>query len=51
MDARVGLNVIAAGIGVVAVATGRLIHQKSLFTPWLLLGVVPGLVGAWFTFH
>src|SRR5580765_6930404 len=33
MDARVGLNVIAAGIGVVAVATGRLIHQKSPFTP------------------
>ena len=41
MDARIGLNVIAAGIGVVAVATGRLIHQKSPLTPWLLLGLVP----------
>jgi hypothetical protein len=51
LDARVGLNVIAAGIGVVAVAIGRMIHQKAPLSPWLLLGLLPGLVGAWFTFH
>lgn len=50
MDARVGLNVIAAGLGVVAVATGFLIHQRSPFTWWLLLGLTPGLIGAWLTF-
>ena len=33
VDARVGLNVIAAIIGVLAVAAFRLIHQKSLLTP------------------
>ena len=30
-----------------AVATGRLIHAKSPFTPWLLLGLIPALVGFW----
>ena len=51
VDARVGLNVIAAIIGVLAVSAARLIHQKSLLSPWLLLGVVPGLVGLFFTFR
>ena len=44
-DARVGLTVIAAAFGVVAVAVFRAIHQKALASPWLLLGVVPGIVG------
>lgn len=47
--ARVGLNIIAAIIGMLAVATARLIHAKSPITPWLLLGLVPGLVGLWLT--
>ena len=50
LDARVGLNLIAAFIGVVAVATGLLIHGKRPLSWWLLLGLVPGIVGAWFTF-
>src|SRR5687767_9808060 len=40
-DARVGLNVIAAVIGVLAVATARLIHAKSPIPPLLLLGLLP----------
>src|SRR4051794_164115 len=44
-DARIGLNVIAAAFGVVAVAVFRAIHQKKLASPWLLLGVIPGIVG------
>ena len=44
-DAQVGLNVIAAAFGVIAVATFRAIHGKTLASPWLLLGVVPGIVG------
>jgi hypothetical protein len=47
--ARIGLIVIAAIIGMLAVATGRLIHDKSPITPWLLLGLVPAAVGLWFT--
>lgn len=47
LDARVGLNVIAAIIGVLAVVTARAIHHKNPLSPWLLLGLVPGLVGLW----
>ena len=45
--ARIGLTLIAAIIGVLAVVTGRLIHAKSPITPWLLLGLVPAAVGFW----
>jgi hypothetical protein len=51
LDERVGLNVISGVIGVLGVAAGLLIHGKSPLSWWLLLGLVPGLVGAWFTFH
>ena len=50
--ARIGLNVIACAFGVIGVAAGFLIHQKRPFAwpyaPWLLLGLLPGLVGLWF---
>jgi len=45
--AQIGLTVIAAIIGVLAVVTGRLIHAKSPLTPWLLAGLIPALVGFW----
>ncbi len=51
LDARIGLNVIAGAIGIVAAATGRLIHQRSPLSPWLLLGITPGVVGAFLTFR
>jgi hypothetical protein len=50
LDARIGLNIISAVIGVLAVAAGLLIHGKRPLSWWLLLGLIPGLVGAWFTF-
>ena len=50
MDARVGLNVIAGVIGVLAVAAGLMIHRRSPLSPWLLLGLLPMVVGLWFTF-
>ena len=50
-DARVGLNVLAAAFGICAVAVFRAIHQKKLLSPWLLLGVLPGIVGLWLTFR
>jgi hypothetical protein len=46
-DAQVGLSVIAGLFGMIAVATGRLIHHKSPLSPWLALGLVPGVVGLW----
>jgi hypothetical protein len=46
---RVGLCVIAAAFGVVAVAAGLAIHGRRPFSPWLLLGTLPGLVGIWLT--
>ncbi|MBO9519902.1 MAG: hypothetical protein J7518_00075 [Nocardioidaceae bacterium] len=42
---RIGLCVIAAAFGVIAVACGMLIHGKKLPSPWLLLGTIPGIVG------
>lgn len=43
--ARIGLNIIAAVFGVLAVAAGFAIHQRSPLTPWALLGTLPGVVG------
>ena len=50
VDARVGLNVLAAITGVMAVVAGRAIHGRALLSPWLALGLVPGLAGAVVTF-
>jgi hypothetical protein len=33
----------------VGVAAGFAIHQRSVLTPWLLVGLVPGIVGLWLT--
>jgi hypothetical protein len=33
-----------------AVAAGRAIHRRAFLSPWLALGLVPGLVGAFVTF-
>ena len=49
-DARVGLNVLAAVTGVLAVAAGLAIHGRRPVSLWLLLGLVPGAVGASLTF-
>jgi hypothetical protein len=48
MSARIGLVVIAAVVGVLGVAAGFLIHQKSPLTPWLVLGLAPAAVGLYF---
>jgi hypothetical protein len=50
LDARIALNVLAAVSGVMAVAVGRAIHGRALLSPWLVLGIVPGVVGAVLTF-
>lgn len=46
--ARVGLVVIAGVVGVLGVAAAFLIHEKSPFTPWVVLGLLPLVVGLYF---
>ncbi|MCW2779654.1 MAG: hypothetical protein JWR35_103 [Marmoricola sp.] len=46
--ARIGLLVIGGLFGVGAIAAGRGIHQKRLLSPWLLLGWIPAVIGAFF---
>ena len=41
------IAVIVAAFGLIAVAVFRAIHQKSILTPWLALGLLPGIVGLW----
>jgi hypothetical protein len=45
--ARVGLVVIAGVVGVMGVAAGFLIHQRSVLTPGLAAGLLPLVVGLW----
>lgn len=50
LDAKIGLLVIAAAFGVVAILAALLVHRQRLLSAWLLLGIVPSLVGAWLIF-
>jgi hypothetical protein len=47
---RIGLLVNAAAIGVLGVVAFRLIHKRRWLTPWLLIGTVPSIVGAYLMF-
>ena len=48
--AKPGLLVIAGVVGLMAMTGVRLINQKSIASPWLLLGLLPSLVGWYFLF-
>jgi hypothetical protein len=50
LDEKVGLLIIAGAFGVIAMVAALLIHQKRPVSPWLLVGLVPSLVGAWWIF-
>lgn len=49
LSSRIGLNVLAGLLGVIAVATALGIHLKRVLTPWLLIGFLPTGVGLWLT--
>lgn len=49
-SSQIGLLVIAAVMGCLAVGAGFAIHRKSPLTPWLALGLLPSLVGGYFCF-
>ena len=44
---RVGLCVVAGAFGVMAVGIARAIHHRPLLSPWLVVGVLPTVVGVW----
>jgi hypothetical protein len=46
--AGVGLNVLSSVCGVAAVVAARMIHRRTPMSWWLLVGLVPGLIGLWF---
>jgi hypothetical protein len=50
-DAQIGLNILAGAFGLIAVVVFRAIHQLKPLSVWLLLGVVPTVVGLWLTFR
>jgi hypothetical protein len=50
-DGRVGLNVLAGLVGMMAIAAFRLIHQKNPLSPWLLPGLLLTPTGLWLTFR
>lgn len=43
--AQVGLCVLGGAFGVVAVAAAFAIHRRPVLSPWLLVGVLPTVVG------
>ncbi|QIX26036.1 transcriptional regulator [Nocardioides sp. JQ2195] len=45
---RPGLLAVAAAVGVVTVAGVRTINQRSILSPWLVVGLLPAAIGAWF---
>ena len=49
-SSRIGLLAIAAILGVIAIASAFAIHQRSPWTPWLILGVAPSLLGSYLCF-
>lgn len=46
----IGLWVMCGVIGLVTTGGVLLIHQRSLLSPWLILGVVPMAVSAFYMF-
>jgi hypothetical protein len=46
-SSSIGLLVISGAFGLMSIAAGLLIHQKSVVNPLMLLGLLPPLVGAW----
>ncbi|MFB9312035.1 hypothetical protein [Nocardioides plantarum] len=43
--AQVGLCVLGGAFGVVAMAAAFAIHRRAVVSPWLLVGLVPTVVG------
>lgn len=49
LDAQIALNVIASIFMVGGIAATLVINRRNWLSPWLVLGLLPGLVGLWLT--
>jgi hypothetical protein len=49
-SSRIGLLVIAALMGCLAIGAVMAIHRRRVVTPWLALGLLPSLLGVYFCF-
>ena len=49
LDAKVLLNLIAAAFMVGGIAATLAINNRRIVSPWLLVGLVPAVVGIWWT--
>jgi hypothetical protein len=49
-SSAIGLLVISGAFGLLSVAAGLMIHRAKLLHPLLLLGLLPPLLGTWWTF-
>lgn len=49
LDAQIALNVIASVFMVGGIAAMLVINRRNWLSPWLVLGLLPGLVGIWLT--
>jgi len=50
-SSKIGLLVISAAFGVLAIEAALLIHRHRPLSWWLLLGLVPTLVGCYIVLH
>src|SRR3954465_3239587 len=50
MDAKIGLLVISAAFGSLAMVAALLIQKHRLLSSWLLIGLIPAAVGAFLLF-
>jgi hypothetical protein len=46
----VGLWIMSGVVGLATTAGVLLIHQRSLLSPWLILGIIPMAISAFFVF-
>jgi hypothetical protein len=46
---QIGLNLIAGAFAVVAIGAGLAIHGRRILSWWLVLSVVPTVLGLWLT--
>ena len=51
LDAKIGLLVISAAFGLIAFEAALLIHKHRPVSLWLLPGLLPAFVGAYFIFR
>lgn len=50
IDQQIGLLVIGAAFGVIAMVAALIIHRHRLLSAWLALGLAPSVVGAFLIF-